>query len=151
MIDKYRNLVVSLICRVMSPFIFIFGLYVIMFGHYSPGGGFQGGAIMAAGVILLRIALGREATINKFNPKISLVLGATGLLIYAGTGLVALLAGGSYLDYSYLPIPGATSAERRYLGILFVEIGVALGVFGVLLSIFDSLTQFNNEKQEEKQ
>jgi len=141
MIIKYRDLIVSLACRVMAPFIFIFGLYVIMFGHYSPGGGFQGGAILASGIILLRMSLGREATLKKFPPRLGLILGSIGLLIYAGTGLAALLAGGEYLDYSFLPIPGASAAERRYLGILFVEIGVALGVFGVLFSIFDSLTE----------
>jgi multicomponent Na+:H+ antiporter subunit B len=124
MISKYRSLVVSLACRTMAPFIFLFGLYVIM-----------------AGVILLRMSLGREATIKKFPPQLSLILGAIGLLIYAGTGLTALLCGGNYLDYSYLPLPGVSSEERRYYGILFVEIGVALGVFGVLLSIFDTLTK----------
>ncbi len=69
-----------------------------------------------------------------------LILGAIGLLIYGGTGLAALLAGGNFLDYSALPIP-VSEAERRYYGILFVDIGVAFGVFGVLLSIFDSLTK----------
>jgi len=141
MISKYRNLVVSLACRIMVPFIFLFGLYVIMFGHYGPGGGFQGGTILAAGVILLRLSLGREATIKKFSPQLSLILGAIGLLIYAGTGITALLCGGNYLDYSYLPLSGVSDAERRYYGILFVEIGVGLGVFGVLLSIFDNLTK----------
>lgn len=142
MIAKYHNLIVSLACRVMAPFIFLFGIYVIMFGHYSPGGGFQGGTILAADVILLRLCLGREATYKKFPPQMGLILGAIGLLIYGGTGLTALLAGGNFLDYSYLPIP-VSEAERRYYGILCVDIGVAFGVFGVLLSIFDSLTKEN--------
>lgn len=141
MISRYRNLVVSLTCRVMVPFIFLFGIYVIMFGHYGPGGGFQGGAILASGVMLLRLSMGRQATIRRFPPQSGLIMGAIGLLIYGGTGLAALLAGGRYLDYSYLPLPGVPGPERRYLGILFVEIGVALGVFGVLFSIFDSLTK----------
>ena len=142
MINKYRNLIVSLAVRVIFPFIFLFGIYVIFFGHYSPGGGFQGGTILAADVILLRLALGRQATYKRFPPQMGLILGAVGLLIYAGTGLTVLLAGGNYLDYSWLPIP-VSEAERRYYGILFVDIGVAFAVFGVLLSIFDSLTKEN--------
>lgn len=141
MIARYRNIVVDLVCRVLSPFIFMFGLYVVMFGQYSPGGGFQGGTILAAGVILLRLSLGKKQTSKKFPPKLAPILGAIGLLIYGGTGLAALLSGGTYLDYSYLPIPAVSVEEKRYIGILLVEIGVALGVFGVLVSIFDSLTK----------
>ncbi len=141
MIAKHHDLIVSMSCRVMAPFIFLYGIYVITFGHYSPGGGFQGGTILAADVILLRMSLGRKATYKKFPPQMGLILGAIGLLIYGGTGLVTVLAGGNFLDYSYLPFPGLSPSDRRYYGILCVEIGVALGVFGVLLSIFDSLTK----------
>jgi multicomponent Na+:H+ antiporter subunit B len=142
MITKYRSIIVSLACRVIAPFIFVYGIYVIMFGHYSPGGGFQGGTILAANVIMMRMVLGKEVTYKKFPPQMGLILGAIGLIIYAGTGLVALLMGGNFLDYSYLPI-GVPDPERRYYGIFSVDIGIALAVFGVLLSIFDSLSKEN--------
>jgi multicomponent Na+:H+ antiporter subunit B len=140
MIAKYRSLIVSVACRVLFPFIFIYGIYVIIFGHYSPGGGFQGGTILAADVIMMRMVLGRETTYPIFHPQMGLILGAIGLVIYAGTGLVALFAGGNFLDYSYLPL-GVPVPERRYWGIFSVDIGIALAVFGVLLSIFDSLSK----------
>jgi multicomponent Na+:H+ antiporter subunit B len=140
MITKYRSLIVNMACRVIFPFIFVYGIYVIMFGHYSPGGGFQGGTILAADVILMRMVLGREVSYKKFPPQMGLILGAIGLIIYAGTGLVALIMGGNFLDYSYLPI-GVPAPERRYYGIFSVDIGIALAVFGVLLSIFDSLSK----------
>jgi len=140
MITKYRNLVVSIAVRAIIPFIFLFGIYIIMFGHYSPGGGFQGGTILAACLILLRLALGKNATYKKFPPRMGIIIGAIGMLIYIGTGLVAMLAGGNFLDYSFLPFP-VSEAERRYYGILCVDIGIALAVFGVLISIFDSLTR----------
>ncbi len=139
--NRYKNIVVDLICRVISPFILLFGLYVVLFGHYSPGGGFQGGTILAAAVILLCLSLGRKQVGKRFPIRLAPVFGAIGLLIYGGTGLVALLSGGMYLDYAYLPIPGLSAADKRYLGILLVEVGVALGVFGVLVAIFDRLTE----------
>ena len=141
MLARYSSLIVDLACRVIVPFIFLYGIYVVFFGHYSPGGGFQGGTILAAGVILMRLGLGRKATYKKFPPKMGLILGAIGLLIYGGTGLVAVLSGGNFLDYSFLPISGMSDPEKHYYGILFIEIGVALGVFGVLTSIFDCLTR----------
>ena len=141
MLARYNNLIVNIACRVIVPFIFLYGIYVTIFGHYSPGGGFQGGTILAAGVILMRLGLGRRATYKKYPPQMGLILGTIGLLIYGGTGLVTVLAGGNFLDYSFLPIPGMNDPERHYYGILFVEIGIALGVFGALTSIFDSLTR----------
>ncbi len=136
---KYENIVVELAARLTVPFIFLFGLYVLAHGHSSPGGGFQGGAILAASVMLLRLSLGKERTQKRFPTKVATVLGAVGLIIYAGTGLVTLFMGGMFLDYSYLPLFSMHEAELRYFGILFVEIGVALGVFGVMLTIFDYL------------
>jgi multicomponent Na+:H+ antiporter subunit B len=140
MLARYNNLILNVACRVIAPYIFLFGIYVVIFGHYSPGGGFQGGTILAAGVILLRLGLGRRATYKKFAPKTGLILGTIGLLFYCGVGLVTVLAGGNFLDYSYLPIPGMNDPDKHYYGILFVEVGIALGVFGILTSIFDSLT-----------
>jgi len=125
----------------MIPFILLFGFYVVAHGHSSPGGGFQGGAILAASVMLLRLSLGKERSSKIFPPRLGPVLGAIGLIIYGGTGLVTLLWGGMYLDYVFLPIPGVSDAALRYTGILIVEIGVALAVFGVLFSIFDYLVE----------
>jgi multicomponent Na+:H+ antiporter subunit B len=140
MITKYRSLIASIACRVLFPFIFVYGIYIIMFGHYSPGGGFQGGTILAADVIMMRLILGRSVTYKIFPPQMGLILGAIGLVIYAGTGLAGVVMGGNFLDYSYLPI-GVPTPEKRYWGIFSVDIGIALGVFGVLLSIFDSLSK----------
>ena len=141
MMTRYENIVVDLICRALAPFILLFALYVVTHGHHSPGGGFQGGAILAASVILLRLSLGKERTSRKFPPRLAPILGAIGLLIYSGTGLATLLWGGMYLDYAYLPIPEVSGASLRYLGILIVEIGIALAVFGIVLSIFDNLVE----------
>lgn len=141
MIKRYLDIIAEIASIIMVPFIFLFALYVLFFGHHSPGGGFQAGAIMAAAVILLRMTLGREVTRKKFPPRAALILGAIGVMIYATTGLVCMFAGSNFLDYGALPIPCVSEAGRRYLGILFVEIGVGLGVFGVMVSIFDSLSK----------
>ncbi len=138
---RFENVIVDLVCRAMIPFILLFGFYVVAHGHSSPGGGFQGGAILAASVMLLRLSLGKERSSKIFPPRLGPVLGAIGLIIYGGTGLVTLLWGGMYLDYVFLPIPGVSDAALRYTGILIVEIGVALAVFGVLFSIFDYLVE----------
>jgi len=138
MISRYDSPIVDLVVRAMVPFIQLFALYVIMHGHSSPGGGFQGGAIWAASVLLMRLTLGGEASRRRFSQTQATALGAVGVLIYAGVGLASLVAGGMYLDYGYLPLPVEPALLRSY-GILAVEIGVALAVAGILVSIFDDL------------
>jgi len=59
-------------------------------------------------------------------------------------GFLALLWGGEFLNYAYLPF-GLTPEKLRYLGILLVEIGVGIAVAAILVSIYDDLLEHNNE------
>jgi len=136
---RHDSIIVDMVCRALVPFIQLFALYVLAFGHYSPGGGFQAGAILAGSVLLTRLCLGRERSYRQFPPELGPTMAAIGLLIYSGIGLVGMLCGGQYLDYSKLPIPGLEAPMLRYYGIMGIEMGVALGVCGIMVTIFDSL------------
>ena len=131
--------IVLLGARILSPYIMMFGLYVIFHGHYSPGGGFQGGALLAASVLLMRVASGSRTSNLLLDEAVTTPMGVVGVLIYFGTGLVALLAGGEFLDYGALPIPGMSPEYLRYTGILIIEIGVGLAVMAVLVQIYDRM------------
>ena len=140
MIEKrFQSIIVQTICSLLIPFIQIFALYIIIHGHYGPGGGFQGGVLLAVSIILQRLYLGKEISYKRFPPKLALALGAIGMLIYGLAGIIPLAMGGSFLDYAYLPIPWVHGAELRALGILIVELGIGLAVFGTLVLIFDNL------------
>ncbi|MBN2808572.1 MAG: Na(+)/H(+) antiporter subunit B [Deltaproteobacteria bacterium] len=132
----YENLIVKTICRIMIPFIQIYALYVIAHGHYSPGGGFQGGVILAAALALIFLAYGQEPVVRRLTPNLALSLCGIGVFIYAGTGLLCLLSGGNFLDYARLaPILGVAIPRARSLGIFGVEIGVGLAVMTAMYSI----------------
>lgn len=137
--DRYHNTIVDGVARLIVPFIQIFALYVITHGHYGPGGGFQGGVILAASMMLLRLAMGEEQEHRRFSPTAAAALASIGILIYAGAGILPLAFGGAFLDYGNLPIPGLAGAELRSLGILIVESGVGMVVWGTLVIIFDYL------------
>jgi len=137
--ERYQSIIVQIICSLLIPFIQLFALYVIFHGHYGPGGGFQGGVLLAVSIILQRLYLGTEISYRKFPPKLGPALGAIGMLIFGLTGIIPMLFGGAFLDYGSLPIPWVHGAELRALGILIVEIGIGLAVFGTLVLIFDSL------------
>ncbi|MDW7712066.1 MAG: MnhB domain-containing protein [Deferrisomatales bacterium] len=131
--------IIAVACRLIAPLIQIVALYVLFHGHYSPGGGFQGGVLLAASFILIRMALGLDAGQFQFPTRAGVVLGGIGVLFYAGVGAVSLLAGGNYLDYGSLPLPGFEPGPARSLGILLVEVGVMLAVSAVITVIYDDL------------
>ena len=135
-----RNLIVQLISQGLSPFIMLFGLYVIFHGHYSPGGGFQGGTLLAASVILTRLSSGYRVSQLQFRQEWGTPVGSAGVLIYVATGFLAVLNGGNFLDYHHLPWAGEP-AQLRSAGILMVEIGVGLAVMAILVAIYDDLLE----------
>lgn len=137
MITEQQSVLIKTLCRFLVPFIQLFGLYVIVHGHSSPGGGFQGGVILAASFILLSIAYGVDAMRQRFPLAAVVVLISVGVLIYGGLGLVTMLLGANFLDYGVLP-----GAEPRSLGMLVVEIGVGVTVMAAMVSIFHELISF---------
>ncbi len=139
MITKYEDVIVKTITRLLIPFIQIYGLYVIAHGHESPGGGFQGGVILGASFILLAVVYGMDEVKKRLPEKLMIAFAAIGVFIYAGTGVLCLLFGGNFLDYSKLPFPVAI-AERRALGILSVETGVGITVMAVMVAIMLALS-----------
>jgi multicomponent Na+:H+ antiporter subunit B len=134
-IERHESIVVTTFVRALVPPVQLFGLYVLVHGHESPGGGFQAGVILAAAYVLLALALGREAFDRRVSEPVCVALASAGVLLYALTGLAPLLAGAPFLDYAALPVPlGAVRA--RWLGILLIESGVALAVAATLVLIF---------------
>jgi multicomponent Na+:H+ antiporter subunit B len=133
--------IILVCCRGLAPFIQIVGLYVFFHGHYSPGGGFQGGVLLAASIILLRMTIGFQNSQRVMPTRICIPLAALGALIFAGTGVVAMLAGGSFLDYGALPVPGVDPALLRNYGILLIELGVTIAVMTTIVSIYDNLLE----------
>ncbi len=140
-----QDVILTTVSKVVSPLIMVFALYVIFHGHYSPGGGFQGGTMLAAAIILMRITVGTHLGELQFPKKLGTPLGALGVLIYFGTGFLAMLFGGNFLDYKYLPIPGLAPSMLRSYGILSVEIGVGLAVMAIMVSIYDDLIEGNKD------
>jgi len=115
------------------PFILLFALYVQFHGDFGPGGGFQAGVIVAAGVILYAIIYGLDAAQRAVPIRLVEFLVPLGVLIYAGVGVWGLLEGGHYLDYSVLAHDPVHGQER---GVFWVEIGVLVTVASTMIAIF---------------
>lgn len=92
--------------KMISTFFFTYGAYLIVYGHLSPGGGFQGGVILSAAVILLLVSHGYRAVVENFRERLirSIEGGAAlGIVLLALTGLIF-----NTIFYNYLRggVPG---------------------------------------------
>ncbi|MEM7209705.1 MAG: DUF4040 domain-containing protein [Pseudomonadota bacterium] len=126
-------LIPRVVGRLLIPFIVLFGLYVQFHGDFGPGGGFQAGAIVAAGVILFALLEGENRALEVLPRGVLTGLAAGGALLYGAVGVAGIVMGGNFLDYSVLsddPVVG------QHMGILLIEAGVGMTVTGTLLSIF---------------
>ena len=133
------QVILRVMCKLFIPFILIFGLYVISHGEIGPGGGFQGGVILATAFILYALIFGRPA-LQKITPQwLTDALMAVGVLIYAGVGVTTMLLGGKFLDYARLnPLsPG----DGGPLGMTLVEWGVGITVCTTMITIFNQLAE----------
>ena len=138
MIRPYNSVMLDVLLKPLVAVIQLFALYVLMHGHYSPGGGFQAGVLFACSMILPILVRGERESLLVLSPKGSIILAAIGVMIYASVGIAAVFFGGAVLDYAMLPL-AQEPAARRSLGILLIEVGVTLGVAGAVMSIFYAL------------
>ena len=138
--------VIRFMSGVLAPIIFVYGAYIIMHGHITPGGGFQGGAIVASGVILLMLAHGAEATHHKFKEKHIVLMESAGSLLFIGLGFLGLfvtfffnfLVGTPF--FGNIPPTGPNAGDFNTSGVvalmnLAVGLKVAAGISSVLLTI----------------
>ena len=92
---------------VLCPIIFIFGIYIILNGHLSPGGGFSGGAIMGAGLILYVASFGFKRTQRFFDEHVYKIAKITALCMYGLIGTYFYMTGANGIE-NHIPlgIPG---------------------------------------------
>ena len=143
MTSCFESVFLQTVVRGTVPFLQVFAFYVITHGHYSPGGGFQGGVMLAASIILLRITFG-EDSFRRFPESAGMMLAGVGALCFALLGFAPLLTGGSFLEYAraffWMEAP-----EARYWGILLAEVFIGFLVWGALVAIYDALATGGGE------
>lgn len=116
----------------LTPFILIFGIYIVLNGHLSPGGGFSGGAIIGAGLILAANAFGFEQTGRFFTRKTYSVISLFALLFYSAAKSYSFYTGANHIE-SLIPkgTPGAILSSGLILPLnICVGMVVACTMYG---------------------
>lgn len=129
--------------RLLVPLIFIFGFYVVVHGHLSPGGGFQGGAIVATGVALL-VASFALAEGEAFLPSVKNIklFESAGLILFICTALAGIAVASGFLVnwlngagglFGNAVAYGITSGDIWTGGVIpILNIAIGFEVFGAL-------------------
>ncbi len=106
--EPKNDSVLAFAARILVPIILLFGIYIILNGHLSPGGGFSGGAVMGAGLILYLNAFGFKKTERFFTYKTFRWITFLSLMTYAGLKSYSFYTGGNHIESGVpLGIPGA--------------------------------------------
>jgi energy-converting hydrogenase B subunit I len=91
--------IVRTVANQLILFILIFGLYVIMHGHLTPGGGFQGGAVVVSGVVMLLVAFSSKDLKKSLRERFLSIMESSGALIFAILGFAGI---GTVFFYNFL-------------------------------------------------
>lgn len=121
------DLILSTIASYLVPLIWVYGAYVIVHGHLSPGGGFAGGTIIAGGLILAALAWGAERTDDALGEDLLGTADASGILAYVAIGLAGVVRGMPFLtNLQAGHLPG--HAGRLFSAGAIWLLGAAIGV-----------------------
>ncbi len=131
--ELMENPVLKTILLRMIPLVILFGLYVQFHGDYGPGGGFQAGVILGAGLITYGLLSSATRLKRIFSDKWVILGMALGVLLYGFVGVAGLFLGANFLDYSVL---GDTRTAGQHLGIILIELGVGLTVSCTMVSLY---------------
>ncbi|MBD3223793.1 MAG: hypothetical protein GF313_03640 [Caldithrix sp.] len=91
------TLIVKTITRIILWMIFLYGIYIILHGHLTPGGGFGGGVIIALGFLSIMLAYGRSGVDEWLNIKFLHDLETSSVLLFLIVGILGIALGGAFL------------------------------------------------------
>jgi multicomponent Na+:H+ antiporter subunit B len=130
----------------ITPFAFLFSLYIISHGHLSPGGGFQGGVILGAISIIFSIVYGSAFDYRRYSAKLKTILETGGALFFVLIGIMGIVFEGAFLDnLNFLNQEASTFFSAGSIPI--INLGIGLKVGAGLAIIFYSMIQKTFRKE----
>jgi multisubunit Na+/H+ antiporter MnhB subunit len=140
---KGMTVIVKTIASWVKVLIFVFGIYIILFGHLTPGGGFAGGVILASSYVLLMLAFGREFVEENLSLPLASKLDCLGAFLFALIAILGLVLGGTFfvnfLYQKYLPGEELKLVSAGTIPLSNIAIGLKVGASLFLVILLLSL------------
>lgn len=137
---KQNNLILKTTTSLIAFILLGFAVYLLFAGHDSPGGGFVGGLMTSAAIILLYMAYGLKM-VEKIIPIDFKILVPIGLLLALLTGLGSLLFNVPFLTHTFFSIPFPFIGSLELATAMFFDLGVYITVLGATITIIVTLAQ----------
>jgi energy-converting hydrogenase B subunit I len=149
--------IVRTVANQLIVFILIFGLYVIVHGHLTPGGGFQGGAVIVSGVVMLLVAFNSKELKKSLRERGLSIMESTGALIFAalafagiGTAFFYNLLVGTPI-FGHIPPTGSNPGDFWTGGIVpLMNLAVGIKVVAGLSAVVLALALFSSGEEIEE-
>lgn len=131
------SLIVKTVTRLTVGLIFLYGIYIVLHGHLTPGGGFAGGVIIALSFINLNLAFGGAVSAKVFSKGSTSVVESLGAVMFLAIALLGLQWGGFFDNFLHPDgEPGMlVSAGTIPLSNIAISLKVGAGVFGIFLTL----------------
>jgi len=136
---KGMTLIVRTITDFVVAFIVVFGAYIVLYGHLTPGGGFAGGVIIACAFILLMLAHGKEVAFSRLGERAAHILDSSGALAFLVIGWLGMIGG--YFFINIFP-KGQVFRLLSSGMILPANVAIAFKVGTSLFLVFSALAVF---------
>ncbi|MFC1645869.1 MnhB domain-containing protein [Candidatus Omnitrophota bacterium] len=150
---KGMSIIVKTITRWLKGFIFLFGIYIILFGHITPGGGFAGGIILASSYILLTLAFGKDVSLKRLSKLVASELDSLGALAFLFVALFGMWFGGTFfLNFIQKTNPGEPFRflSSGIIPICNIAIGIKVGASLFMVFIILSVLRVVVRKEDSK-
>jgi len=137
-----NDIILKTITRLLFPYILLFGFFIMMHGHITPGGGFSGGAIISAGFVLYTLTFGLDSAEKKLPHHILKLVETAGVLWYIIIGLVGFVLVGSFLTNAQAGFPLGDAFSLISSGMIaLLTIGIGIKVASTMITLFRTLIE----------
>lgn len=137
---KINDVILRTVVQVVVFIILTIAIYLFFAGHYTPGGGFVAGLVLASAAVLLYLTYDAEK-VKKGLPLDFKVVAAIGVTLALTTGIAPVFFGQPFLNMSSISVPFPLIGEKELATVMIFELGVALTVVGVVMTIILSISE----------
>lgn len=145
--ESGMSVIVKTITRFTVGLILLYGIYIVLHGHVSPGGGFAGGVIIALSFVHLMLAYGKEVALKKMPKGAASFFEGAGAIIFLSIALLGFTGG-----YFFLNFISKGEPFRLFSGgiIPLCNIAISLKVGAGLFAIFTALVLLKFEPEQKQ-
>ena len=154
---KGMTIIVKTISSWVKVLIFLFGIYIVLFGHLTPGGGFAGGVILASCYVLLMLAFGREYAEENLSLPVVSKLDCVGALLFAAVALCGLLYGAASFFWNFIHQEYLVGTDYEFnlisagtipLSNIAIGLKVSMSLFLVILTLSMFRPEMSGNKED---